>query len=163
MRLVAIKPDNDRPIADDLVKLKKKFFWSKQYWKLVRNRNCDFHVMDGAKKPMIVRVSLYAGWITDKRSGSRLVDIIAPKTGNARYQWCWASHDASWSGWLSQPVSDELFVHQGFVFTGECSEEDADLAHWAVSNFGKAYDMDDVMPPPYTNNRQFEHISIEAK
>jgi hypothetical protein len=163
MKLLSIHPDSDREIAEDLVRLKKRFFWSKQYWMLTRHRYCAFIVDDGAERPAIVRVALRAGWITDKRSGSRAVDIVAPKTGNYLYQWCWASHDASFSGWLTQPFADELFVHQGFHFSGACSKREADLAYWAVRNFGEAYDMADTMPPPYTANRQYESIKIESR
>lgn len=108
-------------------------------------------------------LDLKAGWITDWRSGSRALDIVAPKFGNGIYECLVFAHDTAYSGWVSKALADEVFVHQGFEFSGECGHTRAQLSYNAVRLFGSAYYMEDVMPKPYTDNRQYESLTLEAK
>ena len=102
------------------------------------------------------------GWVTDLRSGSRACDIIVPKSGNELYNAAILCHDLSYSGWVPKNIADEL-LRQGIMLAG-ISEWRANLVNFAVQTFGNSgyYDLDDVMPKPYTENRQYEHFYLDA-
>ena len=148
----------DVPKRAVLDPIKKRHWWSTQYWTLRDGYSARF-ITDGGT----YHLRLKAGWVTDKRSGSGLLDWCAPKDGNNVYQACVFAHDASYSGWLDKPTADELFVHQGFSYSAECGTRQAQLSYDAVSLFGSAYNLEDEMPAPYTENRNFESLKLLDK
>jgi len=141
-----------------LIPKAKRFWFSTQYWILTQPYHAEFVTDEGTwhldLKPM---------WITDKRSGSSAVDLVVPKWGNKEYQAVVAGHDTSYSGWMSQDYSDDLFIRQGFHLSGCIGKNRAGLAHTVVNALGRAFTMDDPMPQPYRNNRDFERLVLLDK
>ena len=134
---------------------------SSTHWQLTRDYNSSFVTNEG-----VITTSLLAGWVTDKRSGCSLIDKIIPKwSSNYLYQAVVASHDCSYSGWLSKELADELFVHQGFELSGEIGSFRSSLAYQAVKCFGSSgyYSVDDNLPSPYHNNRKYESMRWSDK
>jgi hypothetical protein len=153
-KLLHIRAEQDM----DLIPKAKAHWWSKQYWILTAPYHAEFITDDG-----VWHLDLKPMWITDKRSGSSAVDLVVPKWGNRQFQAVVSAHDCSYSGWMSQEYSDDLFVRQGFAKSGEITQARANLAHKAVSTFGSAYHMEDVMPQPYRNNRDFESLILKDR
>lgn len=136
-------------------------WYSKKYWVLSTPYHAEFITTDGTWK-----LYLKPGWVTDKRSGSSLIDpIISKWSDNFEYQAVVAAHDVSYSGFMSKKLADELFVHQGFHLSGEMSSFRSDLAYTAVKFFGNSgyYDMYDNLPKPYTFNRNYESLKLLDK
>jgi len=135
---------------------------SDKYWKLVAPYHAEFITSDGTWK-----LDLKQGWITDKRSGSSIIDPIISKWNdkNYKYQAVVACHDCSYSGWVSKDLADELFVHQGFYKSGEMGSLRASMAYATVQIFGNSgyYDMNDTLPEPYTINILFEKLVLVDK
>lgn len=138
-----------------LIKLTGKL---KKFWRLQSFYHVRFHTSEG-----VYDLNLYPGWITDKRSGSDVINILVPKDGCEEYNACVFAHDTSYSGFLSKFLADNLFVRQGFHVSGEVSEFVSRIAYDAVSLVGKAYSLNDEMPAPYTDNRNFEKLYLKAK
>ena len=128
-----------------------------KYWKLTDDFAVNFVTDEG-----IYKLYLKAGWITDLRSGSDAINCIVPKWGNELYVATVLFHDACWSGNLSRELSND-FLRQGMVLSGEVGTLRASLAYYAVSKFGRYYNMDEELPEPYMINRMFEKITIEDK
>ena len=128
-----------------------------KYWKLTDDFAVNFVTNEG-----IYTLYLKAGWITDVRSGSDAINCIVPKWGNELYVAIVLFHDCCWSGHLSRELSND-FLRQGMVLSGEVGTLRASLAYYAVSKFGRYYNMDEELPEPYTINRMFEKITIEDK
>lgn len=128
-----------------------------KYWKLTDDYAVNFVTDEG-----IYKLYFKAGWITDLRSGSDAINCIIPKWGNDLFMATVLSHDLMWSGHLSRELSNE-FLRQGMVLSGEVGTLRASLAYYAVSNFGRYYNMDEELPEPYTINRIFEKLTIEDK
>ena len=128
-----------------------------KYWKLTDDFAVNVVTDEG-----IYKLYLKAGWITDLRSGSDAINCIVPKWGNELYVATVLFHDACWSGNLSRELSND-FLRQGMVLSGEVGTLRASLAYYAVSKFGRYYDMDEELPEPYTTNRMFERLTIEDK
>lgn len=105
-----------------------------------------------------------AGWLTDLRSGSSLIDCVIPKMGGAVYVAGVLLHDTAFSGKMSFDLANEM-LRQCLILSGEIGEFRAGLAMRAVAAFGRGhyYDVDDPMPEPYTLNRLFEGLTLEAK
>lgn len=128
-----------------------------KYWKLTDDFAVNFVTDEG-----VYKLYLKAGWITDLRSGSDAINCIVPKWGNEKYVSTVLFHDFCWSGNLSRELSND-FLRQGMVLSGEVGTLRASLAYYAVSKFGKYYNMDEELPEPYTINRMFEKLTIEDK
>lgn len=125
---------------------------SKGYWHSTKPfgviQECD----DGCRAYVML-----PHWVTDKRSGSCLADFVIPKwSGNPKYQAVIACHDMGYSGHSDKATVDELF-YQGLLLCGY-SKTRAGLAYHAVRKLGDGgyYNLGDVMPKPYTENRKFE-------
>lgn len=99
-----------------------------------------------------------AGWITDKRSGSAICDIVIPKDGTASYDAVISAHDFCYSGHVAKAWADEL-LYQGLVMAG-IPRMKAGIAYYAVKAFGGSgyYKLGETMPHPYTDNREYEHF-----
>lgn len=108
-------------------------------------------------------LDLDTGWVTDERSGSDAINWMVPKRGNRLYNAMIAFHDTSWSGWVSRSLSNDLFVRQGFVLSGQVNQRVSNLAGFAVDHFGTYYDLADNLPRPYTTNRDYEHLVLHDK
>lgn len=128
-----------------------------KYWKLTDKYAADFITDEG-----VYKLRLQSGWITDLRSGCDAINAIVPKWGNDLYTATIMLHDCAWSGHLSRELSN-ILLRQGMVLSGEVGSLRASMAYYAVSSFGRYYDMDEVLPEPYTINRIFEKITIEDK
>lgn len=128
-----------------------------KYWVLKTFYHARFYTDQG-----VFELKLHPGWITDKRSGSHLLDWFIPKDGCEEYNAAVFAHDTSYSGWLSKALADNLFVRQGFYKSKEVSKRRAKIAHFAVRTFGRSYNMEDKMPKPYTRNREFESLVLVA-
>ena len=104
------------------------------------------------------------GWLTDLRSGSSLIDCIVPKMGGAVYTAGILLHDTAFSGKMSFDLANEM-LRQCLILSGEIGEFRAGLAAKAVSAFGRShyYGVDDALPEPYTLNRLFEGLTLEAR
>lgn len=131
---------------------------SKKYWKLLSSYHARLHTDQG-----VYGLKLYPGWITDKRSGSNAINWLVPKSGNEEYNACIFAHDTSYSGFISKTLSDHLFIRQGFQLSGQVNGFVAGLAYNTVKVLGKAYEMDELMPEPYTCNRVFERLYLQPK
>ena len=138
-----------------LIKLTGKY---KKYWRLQTFYHALFYTSEG-----VYDLKLYPGWITDKRSGSNAINFIVPKDGCEEYNACVFAHDTAYSGFISKLLADALFVQQGFYVSKEVSKPIANIAHTTVRIFGNSYDLNDEMPDPYTNNRNFENLYLKAK
>lgn len=128
-----------------------------KYWKLADDYAVNFVTDEG-----IYKLYLRAGWITDLRSGSDAINCIVPKWGNELYVATVLFHDCCWSGHISRELSND-FLRQGMILSGEVGTLRASLAYYAVSKYGRYYNMDEELPEPYTINRMFEKITIEDK
>lgn len=131
------------------------------HWVLCGDYTCSFVTNEGT-----ITTSLLSGWVTDKRSGCSLIDKIIPKwSDNKLYQAVISTHDCSYSGWLTKELADELFVHQGFEMSGEIGSFRSSLAYTAVKCFGNSgyYGMNDELPSPYQNNRNYESVRWSDK
>jgi hypothetical protein len=128
------------------------------YWRLKSNYQVIAITDEGN-----LHFNMSAGWVTDLRSGSRILDTVVPKYGNKAYDATILLHDMSYSGWVSKDVADEL-LYQGMILSG-ISKIRAKLAWQAVHTFGNGgyYSLDDAMPEPYTNNRSFEKFTWSLK
>ena len=129
-----------------------------KFWRLGSLYHARFHTTEG-----VWDLVLQPSWITDKRSGFDGINWLVPKDGNPMYRACIFGHDTAYSGWMSKPLADEIFIHQGLYLSGEVSRPVAGLAHTAVKLFGKAYDMDDQLPPPYELNRKYESLKLKDR
>lgn len=127
------------------------------YWKLTTDYNVKFISDEGT-----YNLYLRKGWITDLRSGCDAINSIIPKWGNDLYTATILLHDCAWSGHLSRELSNEL-LKQGMILSGEVGTLRASLAYYAVSVFGRYYNMEEELPEPYTINRLFEKLTIEDK
>lgn len=148
MKLLAITADKNM----NLVEL------TDTHWVLVSPYYAKFITDEG-----VYHLHLKEGWVTDKRSGSAIIDPIIPKwSSNYKYQACIAGHDCSYSGWLSKKLADELFIHQGLYKSGEVGMLKSGLAYYSVSAFGNSgyYSMDDNLPYPYYDNRKYESLVL---
>ena len=126
---------------------------SKTHWMI----NSDYEVrMITDEGTLVFRMK--AGWITDFRSGSSVVDCIVPKVGNRLYCATILCHDMAYSGHITKALADELLYH-GMVLSGQ-SKFLAGLAYRAVRMFGGTgyYHLDDKMAKPYTRNRILERF-----
>lgn len=103
-------------------------------------------------------------WLTDLRSGSSCIDCIIPKMGNAVYTAGILLHDTAFSGKMSFGLANEM-LRQCMILSKEVGPFRAGLAHTAVSKFGRShyYGVDDALPEPYTINRVFEELTLEAR
>lgn len=131
---------------------------SKGYWHSTKPfgvvQECD----DGCRASVML-----PQWVTDKRSGSCIADFVIPKwSGNPKYQAVIACHDMGYSGHCDKATVDELF-YQGLLLCGY-SKTRAGLAYQAVRKFGDSgyYGLDDAMPMPYVNNREYERYAYFA-
>ena len=106
-------------------------------------------------------VVLDPGWISDKRSGCFLVDIVIPK-------WCGpyddysaliAFHDFCWSGWVKRLLADEI-LRQGCIYTQKCGKREAALGKFFTDHFGHYYELNEPLDGVYTQNREFEHYEF---
>lgn len=150
MKLIEIKPLNEielTPIDDKLFKLGSDF-------------NCKFITDEG-----VYHLHLKKGWITDLRSGSDIINYLVPKWGNPLYTACVLGHDCSFSGWISFDLANDLFLKQGMAISEEISTTLASIACEMVGKFGRShyYDFDTILPEPYTNNKELESLTLEAK
>ena len=131
---------------------------------------CDLPGYHGKYKELLApyRVVLYTdegilqgdmsiGWVTDLRSGTNAINWFVPKKGNAKYNGIILFHDLSWSGWISRALSNELLC-QGIILSGERVEHIANIVKVTVDHIGHYYELDDVLPAPYTNNRLLESL-----
>lgn len=125
--------------------------FDKKHWILTEDYWVKLHTSCGT-----LTAKMLTGWITDLRSGSSFCDIVVPKKGNDIYTAIIIFHDFCYSGHLSKSIADSM-LEQGMILSGIAPWR-ASLAHKAVSWFGSSgyYDLTDVMPQPYTSNRQFE-------
>ena len=128
------------------------------FWRLESPYYAKFHTTDG-----VWHLNLAPGWITDKRSGSDCINWVVPKDGNPEYRASVFAHDTAYSGWMSKPLADHLFIRQGMHLSGEVSQPVANLAYTAVKLFGKSYSMDDALPPPYELNRKYESLKLKDR
>jgi len=131
--------------------------FGKSHWKLVEDYEVKLYTNEGT-----YTFKMLKGWITDFRSGSSLIDWFLPKRGNSMYTAIVLCHDMGFSGHLSKNLIDEL-LRQGMILSGQPKYK-ADLAYQAVQTFGNScyYELDEKMPRPYSNNRQFEIFRIYA-
>jgi len=129
--------------------------YDKKHWKLTADYTIEMVTDEGTYKFVLT-----AGWITDFRSGSSLIDVWVPKRGNREYTASVLVHDACYSGWVSKKVADEL-LRQGMILSG-ISKWKANLAYKAVDVFGSsAYnDLDVKQKSPYTLNRIYEDFTL---
>lgn len=144
---------NERMELDELVKDK--------FWTLAKPYYAKFITNEG-----VYHLHLKAGWVTDKRSGSSIIDTIIPKwSNNLSYQAVVAAHDCSYSGWISKSLADNLFILQGMPKSGEIGKLKGSLAYYAVTCFGNSgyYSLDDDLPYPYQDNHNFESLVLLDK
>lgn len=144
------------PIVDrELRKIK-----GKQFWIATQYARAEFVTDEGTW----VSEQL-PGWVWDRRSGSSAVDIVVPKSGSDVYKAVLAGHDASYSGWMSRSLSDNLFVRQGFRMSGDVGSRASALAYRCVRLFGWPgyYDLGKPMPEPYAQNRGLERLYLVDK
>jgi hypothetical protein len=101
---------------------------------------------------------MFAGWVTDFRSGSSPADLVIPKIGKGKYTATVLGHDEDYSGYLSKALADSLF-YQGLLLSG-ISNYRASLAYNAVRAFGWMgyYDADDELKGVYKDNRKYERF-----
>lgn len=128
----------------------------KKYWMLEEKWYFDIITNE-----FTIEVRNLPGWITDKRSGSDWINWLVPKDGNEQYNAIIGFHDTSWSGWITRALSNELLA-QGMAFSGEVSQKVSRIVKVTVDHFGHYYNFEDELPPPYTNNRSFEQLTIVA-
>ena len=141
------------PVVDtELRKIK-----GKQYWIATQYARSEFITDEGTW----ISEQL-PGWVWDRRSGSRAMDIVVPKSGSDVYNAALAGHDTSYSGWMSRALSDNLFIRQGFPISGDAGIKASALAYRCVRLFGGSgyYDLGEPMPEPYTQNRGFERLYL---
>jgi len=131
---------------------------SKKFWVFRSFYHARFHTTEG-----VYDLCIHPGQVTDKRSGSDAINWLVPKEGNEEYNAYIYGHDTAYSGWISKGLADDLFIRQGFYKSKEVCKVLAECSYKMVGIFGKAYGMDDVMPYPYTHNRMFESLVLEAK
>ena len=131
---------------------------SPDFWRLETLYYAKFHTTDG-----VWYLKLLPGWITDKRSGSDVINWLVPKDGNPEYRAAVFAHDTAYSGWMSKLLADRLFIKQGMHLSGEVSQPVADLAYTAVKLFGKSYGLDDPLPAPYELNRKYESLILKDR
>lgn len=129
-----------------------------KYWILQEPYSADFVTDIGTFK-----LRLKAGWITDYRSGSSLIDCIVPKKGNKLFNCSVLCHDCAYSGHIPKDEADEL-LRQGMILSG-LAEWRANMAYTAVQAFGGSayYDLETPLKTPYTDNREKEYLELEAK
>jgi hypothetical protein len=111
----------------------------------------------------IFHCEMAKGWITDKRSGSSIVDAIIPKSWNADYDAVILSHDLIYSGWLSRDAADEL-LRDGLIWSG-ISKWRANLAYAGVRIGGASAWRELSLPldDPYLYNRDLERFTWDDK
>jgi len=144
------------PIIDrELRKIK-----CKQYWVATQYARAELITDEGTW----VSEQL-PGWVWDRRSGSRTVDLVVPKSGSDAYNAVLAGHDTSYSGWMSRALSDDLFVRQGFALSGDVGRRMSAVAYRTVRLFGWPgyYDLGAPMPEPYAQNRGLERLYLVDK
>ena len=127
---------------------------SDKYWML--DKIWKFDIITNEFK---ILVRNQPGWITDKRSGSDWINWLVPKDGNDQYNAIIGFHDTSWSGWITRALSNELLA-QGMAFSGEVSQKVSRIVKVTTDHFGHYYNFEDELPPPYTNNRHFERLTM---
>lgn len=126
----------------------------KKYWMLEKKWFFDIITNE-----FTIEVRNLPGWITDKRSGSDWINWLLPKDGNDIYNAIIGFHDTSWSGWISRQLSN-VILYQGIIFSKEAGEKAAWIAKKTVDNIGRYYNLEEELPPPYTNNRHFERLTM---
>lgn len=134
---------------------------SGKYWTLTKDYYAKFITDEGTYHLRLLR-----GWVTDKRSGSSIIDPIIPKwSKNIKYQAVISAHDCSYSGWISKSLADNLFIYQGMYMSGEVNKIRSSLAYYGVAGFGNSgyYNMDDDLPYPYQDNHNFESLVLLDK
>ena len=141
-----IKPLQFAPVSTELFSL------TAPYW-------VDFVTDDGTWK-----LRNKPAWLTDLRSGSSCIDCIIPKMGNPVYVAGILLHDTAFSGKMSFDLANEM-LRQCMILSGEVGPFRAGLAKKAVCMFGRShyFGVDDELPEPYTINRLFEELKLEAK
>ena len=133
--------------------------YNQDYWRLESQYyRAKFHTNEGTWDLILLH-----GWITDKRSGSDAINWLVPKDGNPEYRACVFAHDTAWSGRMSRALSNDLFIRQGFAMSNEVSQPIANLSKFTVDHFGRYYDFNEPLPPPYENNRQLESLILVHK
>jgi hypothetical protein len=115
-------------------------------------------LIDG--KNHLITLSLGKGWVTDKRSGSGVIDWYLPKDGNTLYDWFVAFHDACYSGCIPRLLADTI-LREGWKMSGIDSSR-ASVGFRAVRMFGWMgyYKPTDKLKSPYQNNRDLEHLQM---
>lgn len=119
----------------------------------------DYHAeyeLSGVKVVLVLK----AGWVTDKRSGSSVADVIIPKwSSDCRYQASIALHDTLYSGHfnVSKTIADQ-WLYDNLLKCGY-SKWRAKLAHVAVKRFGSYWDALKPLPYPYHLNRLKESVT----
>jgi len=128
------------------------------YWTLGKPYWTRIYTSEG-----ILHQQMDIGWVTDKRSGSRAVDIVVPKTLNADYDAIILSHDFFYSGHVSRQLADFILLH-GMMWAGISSWR-AHLAYAGVRVGGATgyFDIDEPLTAPYEGNRLLEHFTWEPK
>ena len=141
-----IKPLAFTPVSTEL------FALTSPYW-------VDFITDEGVWK-----LRNKTSWLTDLRSGSSWIDCLIPKMGNQTYTAGILLHDTCFSGKMSFDLANEM-LRQCMILSKEVGPLRAGLAHTAVSKFGRShyFGVDDDLPEPYTINRVFEGLTLEAK
>jgi len=130
---------------------------SDTHWKLGTPYWTRIHTSEG-----VLHSEMGIGWVTDKRSGSRVVDLVIPKTWTPDYDALICTHDFFWSGHVSRALADWCLLH-GLQWCGISSIR-AHLAYAGVRVCPSGYyELDAVMPLPYTNNRALEHFTWEPR
>ena len=131
----------------------------KGFWRLKENASILIYLLiDG--RSYLITLTLGKGWVTDKRSGSCVIDWYLPKDGNTLYDWFIAFHDASYSGYIPRLLADTI-LREGWKVSGIDSSR-ASVGYRAVRMFGWMgyYKVTDKLKPPYQDNRALEHLQM---
>lgn len=103
---------------------------------------------------------LRAGYATDFRSGSSLINPVIPQVGDPAIALAWAIHDVNYHGYLSRARADKL-LYDMLVAGGMCKAK-AWIVYTSVRAFGGGHynNLEDDQGPVYNANRD-RYISIE--
>lgn len=103
-------------------------------------------------------------WLTDLRSGSDIINGIAPKWGNPIYTAGVLMHDTAFSGYISFRLANNLLAQCMFL-SGEIGTCRAWMVKTALNTFGESHycDLEMPLPTPYENNRKYESLTLVDK
>lgn len=102
----------------------------------LRSRYIDI-LIKSQNIPGIIKIRIEAGYFTDFRSGSNLLNPIIPKIGNLLIMYAWLVHDINYHGFLSRKYAD-LLLREMLEYAG-MGKIKRNAVYYAVRAFGGSH------------------------